>query len=51
MPRAAVKKSTREQLGKERVLGSSVLLGHTEESAQGWVWQSGRPSPRDFWEP
>ena len=26
-----VSRSTREQLGKERVLGSSVLLGHTEE--------------------
>ena len=22
-----------------------------QESAQGWVWQFGRPSPRDFWEP
>ncbi|CAK9014809.1 unnamed protein product [Durusdinium trenchii] len=35
-------RSTREQLRTERTLGSSSLLGHTEESAQGWVWHSWR---------
>lgn len=29
----------RSQLGQQRVLGSSVIHGHTEESEQGWVWQ------------
>ena len=39
----------RSQLGQQRVLGSSVIHGHTEESEQGWVWQPlGRRSDAFF---
>eukprot|EP00930_Biecheleria_cincta_P054979 TRINITY_DN41352_c0_g1_i1.p1 TRINITY_DN41352_c0_g1~~TRINITY_DN41352_c0_g1_i1.p1 ORF type:complete len:186 (-),score=19.68 TRINITY_DN41352_c0_g1_i1:25-582(-) len=35
-------RSTRAQNGLPRVTGSSELLGHMEESHDGWVWQSWR---------
>mmetsp|Transcript_22452 Transcript_22452/g.40528 ORF Transcript_22452/g.40528 Transcript_22452/m.40528 type:complete len:168 (-) Transcript_22452:192-695(-) len=31
-----------KQEGRTRTAGSSDLLGHTEESSKGWVWQSWR---------